>query len=304
MRPGMINFSDIETWTADNVMKWLNHEFSFGSFSLAPLDVLIAIVVFIAIRQLTVWAKQIMERRIFPRTHLDSGVRDSILTFTGYAGTILGLMLGLSIVGVKLSSIALIAGALSVGIGFGLQNIVNNFVSGIILLIERPIKVGDWVVVNGQEGTVTKINVRATEIETFQRASVIIPNADLLQNPVTNWFHQNNIGRVEIPVDIDYSSDIKAAEEALLSCTEGYPGILKNPAPQVLFQDFGSSGLRFELRFHIEDVSRRLVVASEMRKKMFHQLKAAGVSIPFNVVDVRIQGIEELENLLKAKLTN
>lgn len=285
---------DLNVLTPKAVMDWLNASIAVGSFKFAPLDVVIAVVAFIVIQRIASLLKMLLEKRVFPRTHLDSGVKDSILTFTGYAGMLIALMVALSILGIQLSSIALIAGALSVGIGFGLQNIVNNFVSGIILLVERPIKVGDWVSVGGHEGIVTHIRVRATEIETFQHASVIIPNADLLQNPVINWLHLNRSGRVEIGIDLDYTTDIKKAEEVLLATVEGQPGILSNPAPQVLFMDYGASGLRFELRFHIEDVTRRMATASDTRKKIFHALQANDIHIPFQVVDVRLQGIEEL----------
>ncbi len=136
------------------------------------------------------------------------GVQHSITAGIGYAGIILAVSLSIAVLGADMANIALIAGALSVGIGFGLQNVVNNFVSGLILLFERPITVGDWVIVGANEGFVKDIHIRATELETFQRASVIIPNADLLSTAVTNWTHKDSWGRIEIRVGIAYGSDV------------------------------------------------------------------------------------------------
>lgn len=280
--------------TPSGLLALLNHTFALGSFKITPLDLLIAVFAFAAIRTLTSLIQRLLTRKIFPRTHLDTGLQDSIVAFIGYAGTLIAIMVALSVIGINLSSIALIAGALSVGIGFGLQNIVNNFVSGIILLIERPIKVGDWIIVSGNEGIVRHINVRSTELQTFQNASVIIPNSDLLQNAVVNWFHHNRTGRIDIPVDVDYDSDIIAVESALLNCLHGLEGIMQTPAPQVFFKDFGASGLRFELRFHIPDVGERLKISSEVRKRMFYALKEAHINIPFSVVDVHLRGQEQL----------
>lgn len=267
---------------------WGQYDVAIGSFKIVPLDAAIALVAFVVIIMLTRMLKRLLRYKILPRTHLDSGLRDSIVTFLGYAGNIVGLLVMLSVLGINLTSIALIAGALSVGIGFGLQNIVNNFVSGIILLIERPIKVGDWVVVGENEGIVTGIRVRATEIETFQKANVIIPNADLLQSAVKNWSHNNRLARIDIGVDVDYSSDVDLVEKVLLECVTSYPGALKEPPPSVVFQDFGASGLRFEVRFHIGEVGNSLTASSEMRKRMFAALKAAHISIPFNILDLRV----------------
>jgi small-conductance mechanosensitive channel len=144
---------------------------------------------------------------VLPRTELESSLQNSIATISGYLGAIAAIALALGHVGVNLENIALVAGALSIGIGFGLQAIVSNFVSGLILLTERPIRVGDWIVVKGEEGYVRKISVRSTEIETFERASVILPNSDLITGVVKNWTHANRLGRLSVPVGVSYDSD-------------------------------------------------------------------------------------------------
>ena len=144
------------------------------------------------------------------RGRVDVGVRNSIRTVVGYAGVALAALIGVSAAGIDLSNLALIAGGLSLGIGFGLQNVVSNFVSGLILLAERPFKVGDWIVAGPVSGTVKKISVRATEIETFQRQTVILPNSELINSAVANWTHRNKLGRVDIAVNVAYGSDVEA----------------------------------------------------------------------------------------------
>ena len=283
------------------IREWLHYSITIGSFKIQPADVAIAIVTFVAFRSFATLCQRLLRTKIFPYTHFDSGLKDSITTFTGYISTLVGLLIAMSVLGINLSSIALIAGALSVGIGFGLQNIVNNFVSGIILLIERPVKVGDWVVIGPNEGIITSIRVRATEIETFHRANVIIPNSDLLQNAVKNWSYHDRVVRIDIPVDVDYATNIEQLEEALLACAKDYPGAMKTPAPSVNFRDFGPTGLRVELRFFIEDVSNTVKYSSDMRKRMLHALNAAQIRIPYSNVELKLTGDSPDRKLQAAK---
>ena len=181
------------------------------------------------------------------------GVRNSIRTVVGYVGMALAAIIAVSSAGIDLSSLALIAGGLSLGIGFGLQNIVSNFVSGLILLAERPFKAGDWIVTGEVSGTVKKISVRATEIETFQRQTVIMPNSELINRAVGNWTLRNKLGRVDIRVNVAYGSDVRRAHAIMLEIAASHPLVLKNPEPFVLFANFGPAALEFEMR----DVPRR-----------------------------------------------
>ncbi len=251
-----------------------------GSYTLSLVDILIALLLFVAIISLTRILQRGMGRHLLPNLSKDKGVRDAMKTGVGYVGFVIAGLVGFSALGLNLTNLAVVAGALSVGIGFGLQNVVNNFVSGLILLVERPIKPGDWVVIGSNEGTVKKVNVRSTEIETFQRASVIIPNADLIANPVTNWTHKNILGRIEIRVGVAYGSDPRLVEEILLENVKGHPNIIADPEPNVLFMDFGDNALIFELRAYLADVQQRLRTASDIRFAINDALKAKGIEIP------------------------
>jgi small-conductance mechanosensitive channel len=199
----------------------------------------------------------------------------------GYLGIIAAISLALSAIGIDLQKIALVAGALSVGIGFGLQSIVSNFVSGLILLTERPIRVGDWIVAKGEEGFVRRIRVRATEVETFDRASVIIPNSDLISGVVKNWTHGNLLGRIAVKVGVSYDSDVEKVRDLLLAVAAGHPAVLKEPAPYVLFMAFGDSSLDFELRCIVRDVQQLYSIRSDLNFAVLARFRAEGIEIPF-----------------------
>jgi small-conductance mechanosensitive channel len=226
---------------------------------------------------------------VLPRTELESSLQNSIATISGYLGAIAAIALALGHVGVNLENIALVAGALSIGIGFGLQAIVSNFVSGLILLTERPIRVGDWIVVKGEEGYVRKISVRSTEIETFERASVILPNSDLITGVVKNWTHANRLGRLSVPVGVSYDSDPDQVCEILKATAADHPLVLKTPPPSVLFMSFGDSALLFELRAVIDDVNKRLSTISDLHFEIFRRFRAANIEIPFPQQDIHIR---------------
>ncbi|MEE9342236.1 MAG: mechanosensitive ion channel domain-containing protein, partial [Gammaproteobacteria bacterium] len=185
------------------------------------------------------------------------------------------------------------AGALSVGIGFGLQNIVNNFVSGLILLFERPIKTGDWVVVGQTEGYVKRIRIRATQIQTFDRSDVIVPNSELISHQLTNWMYQNQHGRARIPVGVAYGSDTEKVKDLLLAVAADHSRVIKTsiaPEPNVLFLGFGDSALNFELRVFIYNISDRLSVVSELNFAIDKAFREQGIEIPFPQRDVHIRG--------------
>ena len=263
------------------------------TFSLS--DIATAFLVFAGIMLATRWLQRSLEERIFPQTRLDAGVRHSLKAAVGYIGLVVAAISAVSALGLNLTNIALVAGALSVGIGFGLQTIANNFVSGLILLIERPIKVGDWIVVGDKQGFVRRISVRATEIETFQRANVIIPNSEIISTAVVNLTHRDRAGRIDIPVGIAYGSDVEKAKAVLLRCAAEHPEVVKSPRPQVLLMNFGASALDLELRVHIDRIEHYWTVSSDIRYAVEKAFREAGIEIPFTQTEIRLRYIDRIE---------
>ena len=244
------------------IFKDLFFGFEVGGLSISLSTILLASGLFFVGYTVTVALRSWLNNKLLPTTKLDIGISNSISTVFGYIGFILAAILGVSAAGFDLSNLAIVAGALSVGVGFGLQSIVNNFVSGLILLAERPIKAGDWIVTSGGEGTVKKISVRSTEIETFDRATVIVPNSTLITDNVTNWTHENKTGRIIVAVGVGYDSDPDQVKEILLNCAKEHRLILGRPAPAVFFMDFGASSLDFQLRCFLADINYSLTVTS------------------------------------------
>jgi small-conductance mechanosensitive channel len=221
-----------------------------------------------------------LETELLPRTKLEPSLQLSIVTIFGYVGAITAIGLALSGLGFDLQKVALIAGALSVGIGFGLQSVVSNFVCGLILLTERPIRVGDSIVVKGEEGWVRRVRVRATEIETFDRASVIIPNSEFITGVVKNWTRANTLGRTVVKVRVAYDSDPVQVREILLDIARTHPQVVQSPPPGVFLLGFGESALEFELRCVVADVEKALSVRSDLNYATLKRFREAGIDIP------------------------
>ncbi|ESY74813.1 mechanosensitive ion channel family protein [Mesorhizobium sp. M0051] len=275
---------DIEAW-AYKLATGIN----IGSVTISVTGILSGIVVFIIGYFLTRWFQGWLDGSVMARGKVDTGVRNSIRLAVGYAGVALAALVGISAAGIDLSSLALVAGALSLGIGFGLQNVVSNFVSGLILLAERPFKVGDWIVAGDVSGTVKKISVRATEIETFQRQSVILPNSNLINNAVGNWTHRNKLGRIDIKVGVAYGSDVKQVHAVLLDIARSHPLVLKNPEPFVLFSNFGPAALEFDIRVFLADVMNGNIAQNDIRFAVLEKFSGEHIEIPSTpraVVDV------------------
>lgn len=278
-----------------------------GNFTISFADILLGIVVFIVALRLTRMAQRLLEKRILPQTRLDTGVKNSIKSAAGYAGATLGLVIAISTAGIDFSNIAIIAGALSVGIGFGLQNIVNNFISGLIVLVERPVKVGDWVVVGGHEGTVKRINVRATEIETFKRATVIVPNGELISQSITNFTLRNKLGRIDIPLTLGYGTDPAMVEKTLVELATGHKSVLSFPKPRVIFKGFTSGATEFELRFFIANIEEGLIVRSDLMYAIERTFRERQILLPaapagIHIKDADLDRVEAmLDRILSAR---
>ena len=230
-----------------------------------------------------------LDARVLLPAGISGGVRNSIRTGIGYIGIMIAALVAFSYAGFNLSSIAIIAGALSVGIGFGLQNLVNNFVSGLILLVERPIKVGDQVVVGGEEGYVRKISVRSTELETFDRATVIIPNGYFISEKVKNWTFRDKIRRVAIPIGVAYGSDPHQVQAVLLKVAVDNPDVLKKPEPVVTLDEFSPASINFTLYSFIDDINKTGGIRTQLSVAILDAFAKAGIEIPFGQTDVTVR---------------
>jgi small-conductance mechanosensitive channel len=260
-----------------------------GEITISVGAVLGAVLLFVIVLVLTRIVQRWLEREVLPQTAIDPSLRLSIATVFGYVGFIIAFVLALAELGIDLQKIAFVAGALSVGIGFGLQAIVSNFVSGLILLAERPIRVGDQIAVKDEEGFVRRISVRSTEIETFERASVIIPNSDLITGVVKNWTHANTLGRVLIKVGVGYDSDAEQVRDILAECAAGHPQVLNVPPPAVLLAAFGDNALQFEVYCIVGDLAARGSVKSEIQFEILKRFRAAGIDFPVPHYDVHLR---------------
>jgi small-conductance mechanosensitive channel len=267
-------------FSGDDIRDWskaLLFGFEVGQFRISLVRILIGILLFTGLLFATRLFQRWLRDQVLTQPRVDVGIANSVDTAVGYAGTGLALLLAVSYAGFDVTSLAIFASALAVGVGFGLQSIVNNFVSGLILLVERPIKVGDWIVVGGEQGNVRRISVRSTEIETFDRASLIVPNAELISGRVLNWTHRNSLGRTMLKITLDADVDPERVINILQSCAEAHPDVLKTPKPSVTFDNFSSTALEFTIRVTLADVYRGGGVATELRIAILRILKEQGL---------------------------
>lgn len=281
-------------WGADtkDVGEWLYQAlfgFKIGQFTFSLFNLVTAILIFGVLIAVTRFVQRILSERVLPQTALDTGLQQSINISVGYVGIVIAAIAGIAAVGFDLSNFAIVVGALSVGIGFGLQNVVNNFVSGLILLAERPIKVGDRIIVGDQQGVVKRIKVRATEIQTFDRANVFVPNSEFISKPVTNLTYADKMGRIIVPVGVAYGSDTRKVQDILLKIAGEHPGVLEDPAPAAVFRGFGDSALNFELRCFLEEVEKAVGTTSDICFSIDDEFRKGEIEIPFPQRDVHLK---------------
>jgi potassium-dependent mechanosensitive channel len=272
--------------------------FEVGQFKISPARILVGVILFVALLFATRIAQRWLRERILEPRRIEAGISNSIETTVGYAGIALSAIVAVSYAGLDVTNLAIVAGALSLGIGFGLQSIVNNFVSGLILLVERPVKVGDRIVAGDQEGHVRRISVRATEIETFDRARLIIPNSELITGRVINKTHRSLVGRGVVRVGASYNADPEKVMEIMVSCAQAHPQVLTEPPPGVVFDNFGASSLDFFMWFFVADVARHPIVQSDLRIAIMKAFKEAGIEIPFNQHDIHLRDLDGVRSLI------
>jgi small-conductance mechanosensitive channel len=238
--------------------------------------------------------------KLLSRSRIDLGVRVAFGSIFRYMILAIGLIIVLQTVGIDLSTVTILAGALGVGIGFGLQNITNNFVSGIIILFERPIKVGDRIEVGNVSGDVVRISMRSTTIVTNDNISVIVPNSDFISSTVINWSHIDRNIRLNFPVGVSYREKPEFIKKVLLEVANENDGILKEPKPDVLFSDFGESYLEFNLRVWTREyINRPGVLKSQLYYAIFKKFTEHGIEIPYPHRDILIRNLDEIKKIIK-----
>jgi small-conductance mechanosensitive channel len=275
------------------VLKDATFGFRIGELSISLTSILIAVAIVLigvlATRAVQSW----LNTRLLPQTALDPSLQNSVSTIFGYVGVIAAISLALAQLGVDFQKITLVAGALSIGIGFGLQSVVSNFVSGLILLAERPIRVGDIINVKGEEGRVRRIHVRATEIETGDRASVIIPNSELITQVVKNRTHTDTFARVSVPLGVAYDSDVAKVRSILLEIAKAHPHVMENPAPTVFLTGFGDSAINFELGWVVRNIGDGAGIKSDICFSILERFRAEGIVMPYPHRHIHIEGLAD-----------
>jgi small-conductance mechanosensitive channel len=267
--------------------KVLGFKLSVGRLSISLLTILSALVAMWVIFKIAKLVRFVLETDVMPRVELPRGVPGTISKITNYVILLIGFFVVVGMLGLDLGKIAIIAGALSVGIGFGLQNVVNNFVSGLILLFERPIKEGDSVELAEVSGVVEKIGMRASIVRTWQGADVIVPNANFISGAIINWTLHEEVRRIDIPIGVAYGTDPKRVLDLLLGVARAHPDVLGDPKPFAMLVRFGESSLDFELRAWAGgDILR---VGSELRVAVNRALREAGIEIPFPQRDLHLK---------------
>ena len=258
-----------------------------------PGELLSAVLVFALLLTFIGWFKNQLDQRWLAKVRMDRGAKEALVTTSGYVGIAIAVLVALSMAGLQLTNLALIAGALSVGIGFGLQNVVNNFVSGLILLMERPIRTGDWIVVGATQGYVKRISIRSTRIQTFDRADVIVPNSEIISNQVTNWMLSDPYGRLKLPVGVAYGSDVVKVQEIMEKAAYDHPlvvhGIIGLMEPKVVFIGFGDSSLDFELWCMLREVDMLMATKSDLYFTIERRFREEGIEIPFPQRDLHVR---------------
>jgi small-conductance mechanosensitive channel len=278
-------------WIGDDFIRlWLQPYFNLGNVPITPPFLIKSFIFLILIILSARFSRRMVRSQLLAHTSLDVGQQFALERGSGYVVFVIGLVVGLQTMGVNLSSLVVLSGAVGIGIGLGLQAVSNNFMAGIILLIERSIKVGDRVEVGTLNGDVVHIGARATWVRTNDNIDVIVPNSEFTQKPVTNWTAEDRQIRFSIPVGVSYASDPERVREILLDVAAGHSDVLSNPKPDVIFRKFGDSSLDFELRvWTVRQVQTPQILKSDLYFLIFRAFRENGVEIPFPQRDLHLK---------------
>ncbi len=269
-----------DSFTADTIQ--------LGSSSVSILDIFRVLILILLVMVIAGIISNVLKRRVLQETGVNRGVQEAVTIILRYTLIFIGSIVVLQASGINLSSLTLLASALGVGAGLGLQNIVKDIGSGLVIVFERPVQVGEFVQISDQAGTVERIGARSTEIRTLDQVSIIVPNSQFLENEVVNWSHRNPISRIRIPVGVAYKSDPEIVKEILLQTGKSHPDVLDTPPATVLFKNFGDSALEFDLLVWVAQPSRQFIIKSDLLFMLSKALRKEGVEIPFPQRDVRV----------------
>jgi small-conductance mechanosensitive channel len=272
-----------------------NSKLERGAISISVGDIVAFFLTLLAAYLLSAFLRFVLEEDVYPRTRIAAGQSYAVSNLLNYAILAIGFIVALGVLGMDLTKITVLAGALGVGIGFGLQSTVNNFVSGLILLFERPIHVGDTVQVGQLQGRVRRIGIRASIVRTAQGAEIIVPNAQLITEQVTNWTLSDQLRRLDLPVGVNYGAEPKKVIELLETVAREHPKVMREPAPRALFMSYGDSSINFELRAWTEQANA-VQVHSDLTAAVYDAVYAAGISFPFPQRDVHLIGNSQSES--------
>ncbi len=275
----------------NSISEWLNRPFvTVGESGITPSGVILFLLSFVLLYLLSLRVRMLVARRLLARTSLDIGAREAIGTLARYLVLVIGVLVIVQSAGIDLTALSVLAGAIGVGIGFGLQNIANNFISGIIILLERPIKVGDRVEVGEIDGQVLEIGARATTVLTNDNIAVIVPNSQFISQPVVNWTRNDPKVRFRVPVGVAYGSDLRLVEQVLLEVARTNPDVLDDPPPVVRLMEFGDSAVVFELRvWSTTLVHKRGKLISDLNFAIYEAFAQHGIEIPYPKRDIYLR---------------
>jgi small-conductance mechanosensitive channel len=286
---------DVWQLTGSPVATWqsiVDTGFNVGPIRVTIGRILLGMFVVYAAVLISWLVRSVVQSEVYGRLDFDRGVGESINKLVHYLFITIAIMIALAVLGVELRNFAIMAGALGIGIGFGLQNVVSNFASGLILLFERPVRVGDTVIVAGEWGTITKIGLRSTIMMTFDQSEMIVPNSDLVSEKVVNWTLTTPIARVIMEVGVAYGTDIATVLRILTEAGIAHESTLHEPPPQALFMGFGDSSLDFELRVWVREIRNRLEVRSRVLTEIQRRFNEAGIEVPFPQRDLHVRSVD------------